>query len=286
MSNDVWTIRRVLSWTTGFFERKSIESARLDAELLIADALGVQRMQLYLDIDKPLAPEELASIRARVERRGAYEPVAYILGTKGFWSLDLDVDQRVLVPRPETERLVELALAALGDVDDPIIVDVGCGSGCVALALAEERPSAAIHAVDASADALAVARANGVRLGKTIQWHHGDMLAPVDGPLDMVVSNPPYIPTADIEALMPDVQQHEPMMALDGGPDGLDLIRRLVADAAQKLRPGGALLFEIGSDQGASAKSLVEAHGAFGEVVVHPDYAKLDRVVSAVRLDG
>lgn len=286
MSNDVWTIRRVLSWTTGFFERKSIESARLDAELLIADALAVQRMQLYLDIDKPLAPEELASIRARVERRGAYEPVAYILGTKGFWSLDLDVDRRVLVPRPETERLVELALAALGDVDDPVIVDVGCGSGCVALALAEERPSAVIHAVDASADALAVARANGARLGKTIQWHHGDMLAPVDGPLDMVVSNPPYIPTADIEGLMPDVQQHEPMMALDGGPDGLDLIRRLVGDAAQKLRPGGALLFEIGSDQGASAKSLVEAHGAFGEVVVHPDYAKLDRVVSAIRLDG
>jgi len=285
MTDDVWTIRRVLGWTTGFFQRKEIESARLDAELLIADALSIERMQLYLDIDKPLAAEELAAVRARVERRGTHEPVAYILGTKGFWSLDLVVDPRVLVPRPETERLVELALEALGDAETPVIADVGCGSGCIALALADERPGATIHAVDASADALAVARANGERLGKTVHWHQGDLLDPVDGPLDMVVSNPPYIPSADIAGLMPDVVQHEPMMALDGGADGLDLIRRLVSDAAKRLRPGGTLLFEIGSEQGADAKALVEAHGGFGEVVVHPDYAKLDRVVGATRLD-
>jgi len=285
MTNDVWTIRRVLGWTTGFFERKAIETARLDAELLIADALSIQRMQLYLDIDKPLADNELAAIRARVERRGTYEPVAYILGTKGFWSLDLMVDQRVLIPRPETERLVELALKALGDTEAPAIADIGCGSGCIALALADERPGAIIHAVDASPDALAVARANGERLEKTIHWHQGDLLGPIEGPLDMVVSNPPYIPTADIATLMPDVLQHEPSMALDGGVDGLDLIRRLVSEAADRLRSGGFLLFEIGSDQGETAKAVVEAHGAFGDVVVHPDYAKLDRVIAATRLE-
>ncbi len=285
MTHDAWTIRRVLGWTTGFFQRKEIESARLDAELLIADALSIQRMQLYLDIDKPLAADELAAVRARVERRGAHEPVAYILGKKGFWSLDLVVDRRVLVPRPETERLVELALEALGDAEAPVIADVGCGSGCIALALADERPGATIHAVDASADALAVARANGERLGKTVHWHQGDLLDPLDGPLDLVVSNPPYIPSADIAGLMPDVVQHEPLMALDGGADGFDLIRRLVAGAAKRLRPGGVLLFEIGSEQGAAAKALVESHGGFGEVVVHPDYAKLDRVIGATRLD-
>jgi release factor glutamine methyltransferase len=284
MDDEVWTIRRVLGWTTAFFDRKGIEGPRLDAELLIADALGVDRMRLYLDLDKPLASAELVGIRARVSRRGQREPVAYIVGRKGFWTLDLAVDARVLVPRPETERLVELALEALRDIEAPVLADVGCGSGCVALALAAERPDATVHAIDCSTDALTVARANGEALGAAVQWHVGDLLDPVEGPLDLVVSNPPYIPSATVANLMPEVTEYEPTLALDGGPDGLDVIRRLVAAAAARLRPGGKLLFEIGSDQGTEAKAIVEGHPEFSAVVVHPDYAKLDRVVEATRV--
>jgi release factor glutamine methyltransferase len=286
MNDEVWNIRRVLAWMTGFFERKGIEGARLDAELLTADALHIDRVRLYLDLNKPLSNAELGAIRAHVSRRGQREPVAYIVGRKGFWTLELAVDARVLVPRPETERLVELALEALRDTEGPVLADVGCGSGCVALALAAERPDATIHAIDCSTDALAVARANGEALGEAVQWHAGELLDPVAGPLDLVVSNPPYIPTATMADLMPEVTEYEPTVALDGGPDGLDVIRRLVPAAAARLRPGGKLLFEIGSDQGAEAKAIVEGHPAFSAVVVHRDYAKLDRVVEATRVQG
>lgn len=282
--DDTWTLRRVLSWTTDFFQSKGLDSPRLDAELLIAHAQGVDRIRLYMDLDKPLLPDELTAIRARVQRRARFEPVAYILGHRGFWSLDLQVDPRVLVPRPDTERLVELALARLKGVEAPVVVDVGTGSGCVALAIGKDRPDATIHAIDRSTDALDVASANAAANDvSNVTFHVGDLLAPMAalGRVDMVVSNPPYIPSADIERLMPDVRQYEPRGALDGGPDGLDLVRRLIVDAAPLLGPGGALLMEIGFDQGTAVADLCRAH--FSEVTVHPDYAGHDRVVEALK---
>lgn len=279
-----WTIARVLEWTIGFFREKGIEQPRLDAELLIADALGVDRMRIYLDHHKPLHPDELTAVRERVRRRGRHEPVAYITGQKGFWSLDLAVDARVLVPRPDTERLVERAIERLKGREAPRIVDVGCGSGAIALALAHERPDATVIGVDRSPDALDVSRKNAAALGlDRVEWRRGDLLAGLAGPFDLVASNPPYIPSADIDALMPDVARYEPRAALDGGPDGLDLVRRLIPEAAERLAPGGVLLVEIGHDQGPAARALAEADGRFEAVQIVADYGRNDRILEATR---
>ncbi len=280
--DETWTLRRVLRWTASFFEQKGIENPRLDAELLIAGAQGVDRVRLYMELDKPLSPDELTAIRAHVKRRAQNEPVAYILGQKAFWNLDLAVDARVLVPRPDTERLVELALSRLKPMAAPIVVDVGTGSGCVALAIAKDRPDAQVHAVDLSAEALAVARVNAERNAVTnVVFHEGDLLTSLADvtELDLIVSNPPYIASAEVDRLMVDVRAFEPRLALDGGADGLAVIRRLVDQAARRLAPGGGLLFEIGFDQGPAAHALCAAQ--FHAVAVHSDYAGHDRVVEA-----
>lgn len=284
--SETWTIARVLDWTTGYFTDKRIDSPRFDAELLIADALGIDRMRIYLDHHKPLRPAELDDIRARVRRRGRYEPVAYITGSRGFWSIDLAVDSRVLVPRPDTERLVERAIERLKGREAPRVADIGTGSGAIALSIAHDVSDARVIAVDRSPDALAVARQNGEALGLSdrVEWREGDLLAPLagDGPLDLVASNPPYIATGELAGLMPDVQ-HEPRMALDGGPDGLDLVRRIIADAPPLLVEGGALLIEIGHDQGPAAKALVEADGRYADARIVQDYGRRDRVLEATR---
>ena len=279
-----WTVGRVLDWTKGYFEGKPIDSPRLDAELIISAATGMSRTQLYMGMNKPLNADELAAIRERVRRRAELEPVAYITGERGFWSIDLKVDPRVLIPRPDTERLVELALMWLEGREKPTVVDVGTGSGCIALSLAKDRPDAQITAIDISPDALTVARENGAALGLGhVTFVEGDLLTPIDGPVDCIVSNPPYIPTGDIAGLMADVVRYEPRGALDGGPDGLDLIRTLVAQAKERIKPGGALFFEIGHDQGLTAPAVIEEIGGFTNVAVHRDYGKKDRVVQAIR---
>ena len=275
-----WTIERVLNWTRGFFEEKGIEGGRFDAELLMADALQVDRMRLYLDHHKPLSQDELKAIRERVRRRGQREPVAYITGQKGFWSLDLAVDSRVLVPRPETEGLVERALEVI-DADKRLrVVDVGCGSGCITLALATERPQIHITGVDISEDALAVARLNAQ--ADALRWNLAKrLLQDVDG-VDVVVSNPIY---SIGRWLMDDVRLFEPRLALDGGPDGLEVYRALIPQAAQRLNPGGHLLLEIGYDQGPDVAHLCSQTGLFESVEVFQDLAGLDRVVRAQRAD-
>lgn len=279
-----WTIARVLEWTRGYFEEKGIESARLDAELLIADALGVDRVRIYLDHHKPLRPDELAAVRERVKRRGRREPVAYITGTRGFWSIDLTVDPRVLIPRPDTEVLVERALKRLAEQEAPRVVDVGCGSGAIALSIAHDVPGAAVLGVDRSPDALAVSRHNAAALGfDRVEWREGDLLDGVEGPFDLVASNPPYIASAEVDRLMTDVVAYEPRAALDGGADGLDLIRRLIPQAAERLRAGGALLVEIGYDQGDTVRALAEADGRFDAVQIVRDYGGRDRVLEATR---
>jgi release factor glutamine methyltransferase len=284
----------VIRWTTSRFEERGIATPRLDAELLVAHALGLPRVQLYVQFDRPLDQPELAAIRELVRRRQAGESVAYVTAKKEFWGLELAVDARVLVPRPDTETLVDEALARIGrtppaaaaDGDGPAgprLADVGTGSGAIAIALAKARPDAAVLAVDISADALAVARANAARHGAAVTFLEGDLLGPLapHAPLALIAANLPYVPAGDIEGLAPEVRA-EPLLALDGGPDGLALVRRLVAGAPALLAPGGALALEVGAGQAREAAALLEAAGLH-DLRIRRDLGEIERVVSGVR---
>jgi release factor glutamine methyltransferase len=280
-----WTILEVLRWTVARFERQGIDSARLDAELLATRAFSRSRVELYTHYDQPLAEAELSAYRALVQQRLGGEPVAYILGRKEFWSLDLEVDGRVLIPRPDTETLVELArelLAKFGPDQSPIrVADIGTGSGAVAIALKKERPADEVFAVDLSADALAVAEANATRLSLPITFLRGDLVSPLSGSFGVIVSNPPYIRSADIDGLSPEVRS-EPRMALDGGPDGLDLVRRLVMDARPRLGPDGWLAMEIGAGQAEAAMTILR-DASYASVGSRRDLAGIERVVFGQR---
>jgi len=262
-------------------------SARLDAELLATRAFSRTRVELYTHFDQPLGDPELAAYRGLVQRRMAGESVAYILGRKEFWSLDIEVDARVLVPRPDTEALVEQALELLKarPASDPAlrVADIGTGSGALALALKKERPGDAVFAVDISPEALDVARGNASRLGLDITFLQGDLVSPLTdlGPFDLIVSNPPYIPSQDIAGLSPEVRR-EPRLALDGGKDGLELVRRLANDARKVLTPGGALAMEIGAGQAAAAMEILRGTGYTG-IGVRRDLASIERVVHGLR---
>lgn len=291
MSEDVWTIRRVLRWTSQYFTQKGIENPLLDAQLILCDALQISRLVLFTDMLRPLIAQELGAIRERVQRRAKGEPLAYIVGRQGFHDIELKVDARVLIPRPETELLVARALAHLEGREAPKIIDVGTGSGAVALAIAHaiaaERPDAQIIAVDLSEEALALARENQQALDlPQVRFVHSDLLSALDPAhdIDLIVSNPPYIPSADLAGLQVEVRAHEPRLALDGGADGLEVIRRLIDQAAAHLKPDGWLAFEIGYDQGQSAPDLLRAHGGYTEVALHRDLADLPRVVEGRRL--
>jgi release factor glutamine methyltransferase len=347
----IWTIAEVLRWTQGRFVSAGLSSPRLDAELLLCHALGRPRVALYTHHDQPLSPEELAGYRELIRRRLQGEPVAYLVGQREFWSLSLRVSADVLVPRPETEILVEVALALLAGqqgarsmpetrqetrpetrieyeevqqelpepgpgpeeaqaaeegpqeaaqaapeaavaaapsgaapaVPAPRIADIGTGSGAVALALKKEQPAAQVFAVERSPAALAVARDNAARLGLAVEFLEGDLLAPLRGlpPFTLIVSNPPYIPRPELPHLPPEVRA-EPVLALDGGGDGLEVIRRLVAAAPACLDPGGALALEVGAGQAAAVEDLLRQAG-FQQVGSTPDLARIPRVVSGRR---
>lgn len=283
--NDPWTIGRVSTWTARDLAARGMEGARLDAELLVAHALGLRRIDLYLRIEQPLSEAELATIRGLLERRRRREPVAYILGYRDFFNRRFAVDARALVPRPETELVVEAAIARLkARGDGPLrVLDLGTGTGAIAITLALEFPSAEVDAVDVSEAALSLARENIAAHGVAarVTLHHGSLYKPVAGArYDLVVSNPPYIPSEECDALMPDVANFEPRLALDGGPDGTQVLSVLVAGAPAHLLPGGSLVVELGHDQGPAAKALATAAG-FPTVAVALDYARLDRVLSA-----
>jgi release factor glutamine methyltransferase len=249
-----------------------VDSPRLDAELLLADALGIDRARLVLDSGRPLTADGAARFEALVARRSAREPVAYILGRKPFRSIELAVDPRVLIPRPETELLVEVALGLPAGAS---VADVGTGSGAVALALASERPDLTVVGIDVSEDAVAVARSNGARLGIDVEWVVGDLL---DGGrrYDAVVANLPYV--VEGAALAPEIELYEPAGALFAGEDGLDMIRRLV----EQLDGVSFVALEIGFDQGEAVSSLLRGAG-LGSVTVERDLAGLDRVVAGRR---
>jgi release factor glutamine methyltransferase len=281
MPDEIWTILRVLTWTQGRFAERGLATPRLDAEVLLASVLGRDRVGLYTHFDQPLDAGELARFRELIKRRLAGEPVAYLVGRKEFRSLELAVDARVLVPRPETETLIDVVLAL---APPPArVVDVGTGSGAIALALKQALPAAEVLAVDRSPDAAAVARANAERLGLAVEVVEGDLLEPVRAraPFDLVAANLPYIPSGEIPSLAPEVRR-EPMLALDGGADGLALIRRLIADAAPLLAPGGALVMELGAGQAPSVAALLAA-ASYVDVARARDLAGVERVISARR---
>ena len=277
--SQTWTILGVLNWTAERFARAGFASPRLDAELILGHALELERIQLYAQHDKPLAATELERIRALVRRRLAREPVAYLTGVREFWSLELAVSPAVLVPRPETELLVEVALRLARELDARMIVDVGTGSGAVALALARELPGVSVVGLDRSLEALEVARANAGRHGLAAAFHEGDLLAALPAELvpQLVVANLPYIARDELEALAPEIREWEPRLALDGGLDGLDLIRRLVREAAGRLSRGGALALEHGSTQAGPVRELLRAAG-FADLGVERDLAGHERV--------
>jgi release factor glutamine methyltransferase len=261
-----------------------VETPRVDAEWLLAAALGVRRSGLHLALEADLDPATAARFEASVERRARREPLQQIVGWEEFWGLRFLVTTDVLVPRPETEMLVERALALLPPPGSaPLVVDVGTGSGCVACAIAHERPDARVVAVEASMAALAVAAGNvrALGLGGRVGLVAGDLLAAVRaGGADLVVSNPPYLPTDLVATLAPEVREHEPVAAIDGGPDGLALVRPLVAGAIRVLRPGGALALETaGGAQAAEVAALLEGAG-FSEATIRRDLTGTERIVS------
>lgn len=273
------TVLEALHRGTAFLDRKAVPEARLEAEVLLAFALGKPRIHLYTGFDQPLVAAEIDAYRRLLTRRAAGEPTAYLTGEKEFWSMSFLVDARVLIPRPDTERLVEAAAQRGGRR----VLEIGTGSGAVALALARELPDARIVATDLSADALEVARANAHRhgLAERVRFAQGDLFAPVAGErFDLVVSNPPYVPHLDIPRLQPEIAYHEPRIALDGGPDGLAILRRLVAEAPAHLEPGGWLLSEMGDGQAPAVVALAEAAG-FEAIEVLRDLAGRPRTLAA-----
>jgi len=279
------TLLDVLKKTTSFFEARRLELPRLEAEVLIAHGLGLRRLDLYLQFDRPLSEAELAPLRDLVRERGRGVPAAYLTGAREFFALPFRVTRDVLVPRPETEGLVEVALERLRDVPSPRVADVGTGSGCVALAFLKERPDAFAYATDVSAAALAVARGNATALGVADRFdaREGSVLAPLAGDaaaaaLDAVLSNPPYIVRGD-PTVAPDVAAHEPAAALYvAGDDPLEVAAAVAREARGLLRPGGLLALEVGAGSGAAAQALLTRLG-YVEVAVRADLGGIPRIV-------
>jgi release factor glutamine methyltransferase len=280
----VWTVLELLRWTTDYFERNGIDTARLDAEILLAHALESDRIRLYVDFQKPVLELERDRFRALVQRRASERvPVSLLLGEREFWSLPFRVTGDVLTPRPETETLVEAALSKVVDTESAVrILDVGTGSGAIALSLAAELPHADITATDLSPPALQIATENADHLHtrERIRFLVGDLFEPVASErFDLIVSNPPYVARNDAASLPPELS-HEPEMALFAGLDGLDVIRRLVADAGDHLSPGGWLLFELSPEQIETVEIELTKAG-FSEIERRFDLASLVRVVGA-----
>ena len=279
------TVLEAIQRSTGFLARKGVDSPRLQVELLLAHALGVPRLKLYLNFEQKLTGADLESVRELVRRRGNREPLQHIIGSTSFCGFEIKVNRHVLVPRPETEMLAERAWQFLAAFNPPpgAALDFGTGSGCLAIALAAQCPGAQVHAADISEEALRVARENAAlnNLSDKIQFHCGDGFAalPRGLPFDLIVSNPPYVPSAEIEALAPEVRDHDPHLALDGGADGLDFYRRLAAEAENHLRPAGRIMLESGDGQAEQIRQLFVQHKWVVEKV-EADYSGRPRILT------
>lgn len=283
----VWTPIELVRWTDTYLAARGFEDARLIAERLLANVLGLRRLDLYLQFERPLTVEELAEYKVRLRRRMRHEPLQYIEGTAAFRTLELTVDRRVLIPRPETELLVGEVLAWAARRDDTDVLDaldVGTGSGAIAISLRVEGRFGRVVATDVSADALAVAAGNAAIAGvlESVEFRAGPLYGPVPGErFDVIVSNPPYVAEEERGSLPPEVAEWEPGTALFAGSDGLDVIRPLIGRAPDHLRDGGLLAIEIGAGQTAAVAGLVGATGRFGEPRIGKDYAGRDRIVLA-----
>jgi release factor glutamine methyltransferase len=288
-----WTVRRILEWTTGFFTRKNVDPPRLSAELLLSHVLAVPRIKLYTDYERPLSEKELSTYRELVRRATEQEPIAYLTGKAHFFNLEFDVSRDVLIPRPDTETLVENVLQFVrhqAGFESPRVLDLCTGSGCIAAAIAYHLKSAVVTATEISPKAAEVARRNIDRLGlkDRVLVEEGDLFQPlsriVDAqPFHLIVSNPPYIPTAQLETLDRSVREYEPLTALDGGLDGLVVHRRILAEAPARLLPGGRVYLEIAFDQGELAQQVAAEYEAFEAIRILKDFGGRDRVLTLSR---
>lgn len=285
MNDKIWTIGRILKWTEQYFKDKGIESPRLDAEVLLAHVLEQQRIYLYVHFDEPLQPGELAAYREMIKKRVLRVPVAQILGEKEFMGLTFKVTADTLVPRPDTEILVQAAVDRLRAMagEEPLrFADIGTGSGAICLSVLHYLAGTVADTVDISPAARAVAEENAASLGLAdrVTFHTGDLLQPLSGiSFAAILSNPPYIPEADIAELAPEVRLKEPHTALSGGQDGLDFYRRLANEAPAMLVPGGFTAFEVGIHQAGDVADLLKATPLIDRTEILPDYAGIDRVV-------
>lgn len=286
-SDERWTVGRLLTWTSDFLKRKGAESPRLDSEVLLANVLGWERVKLYTHFEEVVGERPRAEFRDLVRRRAEGMPVAYLVGRKEFYSLTMTVSPAVLIPRPDSEFVVVEFLNLTKTMTEPHAVDVGTGSGCLALACAHQHKTAQFVAIDISPEALAVAASNAKTLGlsERVEFRQGNRLEPVfgEGPFDVILSNPPYIPTDVVATLEPGVRLYEPHQALDGGEDGLRVVAPLIVEAISLLKPGGHLILEIGSDQELAVRNLIAAQPEFDLAPTIRDHANHPRVVRATR---
>jgi release factor glutamine methyltransferase len=289
--SDPWTVRRILEWTTPFFTRKEVDSPRLSAELLLSHVLETPRIKLYTDYDRTLTPPQLATYRALVQRAAEHEPIAYLTNRAFFFGLELEITPDVLIPRPDTETLVENVLQLSRNspgFEAPRILELCTGSGCISIAIASRMKNANILATDISEKALAVAQRNVARhnLSNQIALVQGDLFDALKDivdpqPFNLILANPPYIPSGQIAQLDRNVRDYEPRQALDGGPDGLTFLRRIVMGARERLLPGGRFFLEIAFDQSEQALGLLADVPDFDEVKVLKDTAANPRVLTA-----
>jgi len=293
-----WTISKTLDWTTDHFKKHDIEWPHLEAEILLAHALTLKRIQLYTDHERMLTEEELSRFKGLIQRRSKHEPIAYITGTQPFLSLDFYVDRSVLIPRPETEQLVEVAIDSIkrpsSPAPHPLIADIGTGCGAIAISLAKFLPNIKIIGIDSSESAIKIAQRNAKlhKVGNRCQFVTGNLFGPLREKVNMIISNPPYIPSDEIATLETDVKDWEPKEALDGGKDGLDYIRKLIAEAPSHLVPSKAeqlstqppknlLLIEIGEDQGEKVRQIAKNSGEYNGIEIIKDLYNKDRIFKA-----
>ncbi|OWK36122.1 peptide chain release factor N(5)-glutamine methyltransferase [Fimbriiglobus ruber] len=281
----VWTVKALLTWTTDFLKKKGVESPRLEAQLLLAHVLGCQKIDLFVRSEEEPADADRTTFKDLIRRRVEGWPVAYLIGQREFYLLPFEVTPAVLIPRPDTETLVLEALKLLKGKPAPAVLDLGTGSGCIAVSLAHQSKTARVTATDVSPDALDVARRNATRHGVAdrIAFAQGDLFAavPEGATFDLIASNPPYITPGELAELAPEVRDHEPRIALDGGPDGLAFYRRIAADAGRFLTPGGTVMVEVGWTQEAAVRGLFESRPEWAVNASVKDLGGRFRVVSA-----
>ncbi len=284
--NEPWTIKKLLDWTTDYFKKYGIEWPHLEAEILLSHSLKIPRIQLYVQFERVLNEDELAEYKKLILRRSKREPIAYITGHQPFMSLDLEVNPSVLVPRPETEKLVEVAIESAKDLPFPHIADIGTGSGAIAVALAKYLPKAKLIGTDTSKGAIEIAKRNAEKHGVSdrCQFIEGDLFEPLaeyKDRFDMIVSNPPYIKTSEIDTLQPEISKFEPRGALDGGEDGLKYYKQIIGRADEYLKQSGLLIIELGAGQLREVQEIISSSAKYAGTSVKKDLSGLDRVLVA-----